>query len=232
MVSTSGVILGNRIDMVMNEKFSKNEELANSLSHLLGAVLAVAGAVFMVRHSVNHGNGLAVISSSIFGASLITLYLSSTLTHLLPVGKAKDLFFNVDRIAIYLLIAGTYTPIALITLQGPLGWVIFGLEWGFALLGTLIILSRPGDYQTGVNTFYVVSYALMGWLILVAVGPLFRSLPLMGTVWILIGGISYTVGIPFFKVFKFPFHHLVWHLLVLGGSVAHFIAVFYYILPR
>ena len=218
--------------MEKNIKFSRGEELANAISHLLGALLAVAGLVLMLHFSIVKGNGWHVVSTSVFGASMIVLYISSTMTHILPMGRAKDRFFNFDRIAIYLLIAGTYTPIALITLNGPMGWVIFGIEWGLALLGTIMILSRPGDFNTGVSTFYVVSYAVMGWLMLIAIVPIMNALPVMGTVWILIGGLCYTLGILFFKLIKFPYHHLVWHLLVLAGSISHFFAVFFYMIPR
>lgn len=224
-------IFDGNCSMEGNVKFSKGEEIANALSHLSGAVLAVAGLILMISSSLLSGNKWHVVSTSIFGASMIILYLSSTLTHILPMGRAKDLFFNFDRIAIYVLIAGTYTPIALITLYGPLGWTIFGLEWGFAIVGTTMILSRPGDYNTGVNTFYVISYALMGWLILIAVVPVINSLPVMGWMWILIGGLCYTLGIIFFKIFRFSYHHLVWHLLVIAGSACHFFAVYFYIIP-
>ena len=218
--------------MEINNKFTRREELANAISHLLGTLLAVTGLVLMITYSMIHGNVWHVVSTSIFGATMIILYSSSTLTHILPMGKAKDFFFNFDRIAIFLLIAGTYTPIALVTLNGPLGWVIFGLEWGFAVVGISMILIRPGDYNSGVNTFYVVSYALMGWLILIAIAPLIKILPAMGSMWILIGGLSYTLGIVFFKLIRFPYHHLVWHLLVIAGTISHFIAVFFYIIPR
>jgi hemolysin III len=218
--------------MEQNIKFSRREELANAVSHLSGALLAIAALVLMIYQSAKHGTSWHVVSTTIFGASMIVLYLSSTLTHILPMGKAKDLFFNFDRIAIYFLIAGTYTPIALITLNGPLGWVIFGIEWGLALTGTLLILRKPGDFNTGVNAFYVISYAVMGWLILIAIVPVMRILPLMGSLWILIGGLCYTLGIVFFKLVRFPYHHLVWHLLVMAGTVSHFFAVFFYIIPR
>jgi len=218
--------------MEKNIKFSRGEELANAISHFSGALLAVAGLVLMVHFSMVKGNAWHVVSTAVFGASMILLYLSSTLTHILPMGRAKDIFFNFDRVAIYFLIAGTYTPIALITLHGPLGWVIFGIEWGLALTGTLLILTKPGDYNTGVSTFYVVTYVVMGWLFLVAIVPVMNNLPLMGTLWILIGGLCYSLGILFFKVFKFPYHHLVWHLLVLAGTVSHFFAVFFYMIPR
>jgi hemolysin III len=218
--------------MEQQMKFSRREELANAISHFSGALFSVAALVLMLHVSSLRGNGWHVVSTAIFGTSMLVLYLSSTMTHILPMGRAKDLFFNIDRIAIYLLIAGTYTPVALVVLHGPLGWVIFGIEWGLALAGTMMILLRPGDYNTGVSTFYVISYAVMGWLILIAIAPVVRILPLMGTLWILIGGACYTLGILFFKVLKFPYHHLVWHLLVLAGSISHFFAVFYHMIPR
>jgi hemolysin III len=217
--------------MEQNIKFSQREELANAISHFTGALLAIAALVLMLSRSSANGDSWHVVSSAIFGSSMIVLYLSSTFTHILPMGRTKDRFFNFDRIAIYLLIAGTYTPIALITLNGPLGWVIFGIEWGLALTGTFLILRKPGDYNTGVNVFYVISYAVMGWMILIAIVPVIRLLPLMGSIWILIGGLCYTLGIVFFKLVRFPYHHLVWHLLVLAGTVSHFFAVFSYILP-
>lgn len=215
-----------------NIKFSRGEEIANAISHFAGALLAVAGLVLMVRYAVRHGTPTHTVSTAIFGSSMIVLYMSSTLTHILPAGRAKDFFFNFDRIAIYFLIAGTYTPLALITLNGPLGWVIFSLEWGFALTGTIMILLHPGDYSTGVSRFYVISYAVMGWLILIALVPVIRLLPLMGWMWILIGGISYTLGIYFFSSVRFPYHHLVWHLLVIAGSISHFFAIFFYVIPE
>ncbi len=218
--------------MEINKKFSRKEELANAISHFSGAMLAIAGLVLMVYYSAAHGNGWHIVSASVFGTSMIILYLSSTLTHILPMGKSKDFFFNFDRIAIYILIAGTYTPIALVTLNGPFGWVIFGIEWGFATIGTILILMRPGNFSSGVNIFYVISYAIMGWILLIAIVPIMNSLPLMGTLWILIGGLCYTFGIVFFKLVRFPYHHLVWHLLVIAGSVSHFFAVFFYIIPR
>jgi hemolysin III len=218
--------------MEQNNKFSRGEEMANAVSHFTGALLAIVALILMVKMSVMHGNAWHVVSSAVFGTSMIVLYLSSTLTHILPMGKTKDLFFNFDRIAIYFLIAGTYTPIALVTLNGPLGWVIFGIEWGLALIGTLMILLRPGDYITGVNAFYIITYAAMGWLILIAIVPVMRILPGMGALWILIGGLCYTLGIVFFKIVRFPYHHLVWHLLVMAGTVSHFIVTFFYIIPR
>jgi hemolysin III len=218
--------------MEPDRNYSKTEELANAISHLCGTLLAVAGVVIMVHSSIVRGNSWHIASTSIFGASLIILYFSSTVAHMLPMGRYKDRVFNLDRIAIYLLIAGTYTPLALVTLNGPLGWAIFGLEWGFAMLGTLLILLRPGNYDSGVNTYYVASYAIMGWLILIAIVPILNILPVMGWLLILLGGFCYTVGILFYKIARFPYHHLVWHLLVIAGSACHFFMVYYYIIPR
>jgi len=218
--------------MEKETKFTRSEELANAVSHCIGAIMALVGMILMIRNSLDYGNGWHLVTAIVFGASMILLYVSSTFTHILPAGRAKDRFFNFDRIAIYLLIAGTYTPIALVALNGPLGWVIFGIEWGFAIVGTIMILARPGEYDTGVSIFYIVSYTVMGWVILIAIGQLLNRLPLMGTLWILIGGLSYSVGILFFKVIKFPYHHLVWHILVITGTLSHFFAVFYFIIPR
>jgi len=218
--------------MELNNKYSRSEELANAISHLSGALLAVAGMVIMVHYSVVHGDGLHIVTTSVFGATMIILYFSSTMTHMLPMGRAKNRFFNMDRIAIYMLIAGTYTPLALVTVGGVFGWVIFGLEWGFALTGTLLILTKPGKFNSGVNTFYVISYVIMGWLILIAIVPVMNSMPAMGLLLILLGGGCYSLGIVFYKIMRFPYHHLVWHLLVMAGSACHFFTVFYYVIPR
>jgi hemolysin III len=211
-------------------KFTKGEELANALSHLLGAVLGVVALVLMVIYTSKNGTALHVVSTTIFGSTLIILYLSSMFTHWLPMGRAKEFFFALDQIAIFMLIAGTYTPIALISLKGPFGWVIFGLEWGLALLGIIIKLVRPVSYTKGVGWFNIILYVSMGWVFIIALVPLAKSIPTMGLVWIFIGGLCYSVGIYFFRVAKFKFAHLVWHLLVVAGSVSHFIAIFFYII--
>jgi len=216
----------------LNKKFSKREELANAYSHMAAALMATVGLVLMIWQSVLHGTAVHIITTSVFGATMIILYFSSTMTHILPMGQTKDRFFNMDRIAIYMLIAGTYTPLALIAVGGTVGWVMLGLEWGIALTGTILIITKPGDFNTGVNTFYVVSYVVMGWLVVIAIGPIINNLPRMGLLWIIIGGGCYSLGIVFFKVLKFPFHHLVWHILVIAGSLAHFFAVYFYVIPR
>jgi hemolysin III len=211
-------------------KFTKEEELANALSHLAGALLGVAALVLMVVYSSKNGTVWHVVSTSIFGATLVILYLSSMFTHWLPQGRSKEMFFTLDQIAIFMLIAGTYTPIALISLHGPFGWVIFGIEWGLAIIGITLKLLKPVTYKTGVGLFNIILYASMGWLFLIAMVPIIKVLPFMGWMWIIIGGLCYSAGIYFFRVAKFRYSHLVWHLLVLAGSVSHFIAVFFYII--
>lgn len=218
--------------MKQEKKFTPNEELANAYSHLAGAILAAIGLILMLIKAAELGETLHVITCLVFGSSMVLLYLSSTMTHILPEGRSKDRFFNLDRIAIYMLIAGSYTPIALGALGGTLGWLIFGIEWGIALVATLLILLKPGDYDKGVNTFYVISYVVMGWLVLLVIKPVSQSLPEFGLLWIIIGGISYSIGIFFFKFGKFRYHHLIWHILVIAGSFSHFIAVYYYIIPQ
>lgn len=215
----------------LTRRFSRAEELANALSHMTGAMLATAGLVLMIVFSAMRGTAWHVVSTSVFGSTMVILYLSSTLNHWLKPGRVKDFFFNFDQIAIFLLIAGTYTPLTLVTLHGPFGWTIFGIEWGLALTGTLIKISRPEKFDSGVNLFYIISYIVMGWMIIIAIVPVFRALPLMGILWILIGGACYSIGILFFKLSKFRFHHLIWHIFVIGGSTSHFFAIFFFVIP-
>lgn len=215
----------------LTSRYNKNEELANALSHLTGTVLAAAALVLLVVKAAMIGNAWHIVSTAIFGTTMIILFFSSTMTHWLRQGKAKDAFFTVDQIAIFTLIAGTYTPFTLIALHGPFGWVIFGLEWGLALLGITIKLAKPTRFNQGVNLFYILLYAAMGWMVLIAIVPIYKSMPLMGTLWILIGGFCYTIGIFFYRMARFRYHHLVWHLLVIAGAASHFFGIYYYLLP-
>lgn len=212
-------------------RFSQKEEMANAISHFAGALLSTVALILMLMRSTQYGNGWHVASSIIFGSTMIILYLSSTMTHYLEQGKVKNFFFSLDKIGIYLLIAGTYTPLSLITLAGPLGWTIFGIEWAIAITGSVLILRNPVNFEKGVNTWSVVSYAAMGWLIIIAIGPLVRIMPTMGWVLVIAGGILYSIGIYFYKKCTFRYHHLVWHLFVIGGTLAHFLAIYFYVLP-
>jgi hemolysin III len=214
-----------------NSRYTKNEELANALSHLSGTLLAIMALVLLVTKAARTGNAWHIVSTSVFGATMIILFFSSTMTHWLRHGKAKDVFFTIDQIAIFTLIAGTYTPFTLIALHGPLGWVIFGIEWGLALAGITIKLAKPTRFNQGVNLFYILLYAAMGWMVLVVIVPIYKSMSPMGVFWILAGGICYTGGIFFYLMGRFKYHHLVWHLLVVAGAAAHFIAIYSYVLP-
>lgn len=215
---------------VKTGRFSEGEDLANAISHLGGTLLAISGLVLMVVFSSLRGNAWHIVSSSVFGTAMILLYMSSTMAHWLPSGKFKDRFFVFDQAAIFILIAGTYTPLALISLRGPLGWVVFGIEWGLAIIGIVRLIIRTARFEDGVGLTDILIYAFMGWLVVLISGPVLKAIPLMGYLWIIIGGIFYTGGIIFFKFMKFRFHHLVWHLMVIGGSVSHFTAIFFYII--
>jgi len=222
-----------RNDMMKHEtiRFTAQEELANSISHLIGVLLATAGLVLMVIFSAIRGNAWHVVSSSIFGTTMVLLYISSTLNHWLKPGRGKEFFFNFDQIAIFMLIAGTYTPVTLVAIHGPFGWTIFGVEWGLALIGTIIIIVKPNKFESGVNVFFILTYAIMGWMIIAAIVQVFKALPLMGVLWIFIGGACYSLGILFFRVITFRYHHLVWHLFVIAGTASHFFAIFFYVIP-
>lgn len=211
-------------------RFSDSEDMANALSHLGGTILSVAALVLMVVFSSLRGDIWHIVSSSVFGTSLILLYLSSTIAHWLPAGNFKDRFFVFDQAAIFILIAGTYTPLALISLRGPVGWVVFAIEWGLAIIGIIRLIRRTARFEDGVGLTDIIIYVLMGWLVVFISGPVLRSVPLMGYLWIVFGGLFYTIGIIFFKFTKFRYHHLVWHLMVLGGSASHFTAIFFYII--
>ena len=213
------------------QRFSDKEDLANAISHTTGAILSLAALVLMVVYSAIRGDAWHVVSSAIFGFSMVFLYTSSSVAHWLPAGKRKDSFFTLDQLAIFILIAGTYTPLSLVALRGPLGWVIFGIEWGLAIFGIVRLLRRVNNFESGVGIVDILIYVVMGWLVAAVSGPVLKAIPLMGFIWIIIGGLFYTLGILFFKIAKFRYHHLIWHLLVIGGTTSHFVAIFFYILP-
>ncbi len=212
-------------------KFHKKEELANAVSHLSGAALAMAALILMVVYSAIRGNAWHIVTTSVYGITLVLLYFFSGMAHALKEGKAKDLFFVFDKIAIFLLIAGTYTPLSLIILNGIQGWVIFGLEWALALTGIILTFTPAAKSNTKVNYLFVGLYAFMGWMMIFAIVPIFNSLPLMGFIYLLSGGLFYTFGILFYARARFRYYHLVWHLLVVAGSIMHFLAIFYYVIP-
>lgn len=216
---------------VIKKRFSKEEELANAISHLIGMVLSVVALLLMVVYSINRGDIWHLVSTSVFGISMIVLYFSSFLTHWLPAGKKKDSLFTVDQAGIFILIAGTYTPISLVTLNGTVGWSVLIIEWGLAVTGIIRLLLRKNHYDSGVKIPDIVIYVAMGWLVLFVAGEVLERMPIDGFLWIITGGIFYSAGIFFYKVAKFPYHHLVWHIMVIGGTLSHFIAIFFFIIP-
>lgn len=197
------------------------EESVNTLVHGAGFGLAIAGLVNLVILAGNHGNAWHITSFSIYGATLILLYFSSTLYHSLPRGHCKETFRVVDHASIFLLIAGTYTPITLTAMRGPWGWTIFGLVWGIALSG--IVLKVFWFHRLG--RLSTVMYVVMGWVIVIAVQPLIESLNGTSLVFLVAGGLAYSFGIVFYVSRQLRFSHAVWHLFVLAGSICHFFAV-------
>lgn len=202
-------------------------ERFNSISHLFGTIMAIAGTAFVVPMAAMRSDMRAVVALSIYGAMLIAMYLSSTLYHSIR-GPAKRVLHVFDHCAIYLLIAGTYTPFTLLTLRGPVGWWLFGAIWTLAAAGVAKDIFFHGRFRAVSHVMYV----LMGWLVLVAFGPLRAKLPVPGLLWLAAGGIVYTAGLSFYAMKRVAHSHGMWHLCVLGGSVCHFIAVALYVVPR
>ncbi|MBN0988196.1 PAQR family membrane homeostasis protein TrhA [Amphritea pacifica] len=201
-------------------------ERFNSISHLIGAALALVGAVALVLIGLRRGDLYHIVAFSLYGTTLFLLYSISTIYHGLPPGRAKRIFRMLDHQAIYLLIAGSYTPFMLITLKNTVGWWMFGAVWSLAILG-VVLVARP---KRGRRVLPMTLYFVMGWLILLAIKPLLAVLPAAGFLWLLTGGILYSSGILFYALDqRSPWMHGVWHLFVLGGSISHYIAILVYI---
>lgn len=203
---------------------SRGEEIANSVSHGVGFLAAVAALPILVIAAVGRGYAPGVVGAAVFGTTLVALYLTSTLYHAWPPTRTKRVLRVVDHAAIFLLIAGTYTPFTLGVLRGAWGWTLFGLVWGLALAGVIskVFLGvRYPKISTGV-------YLAMGWLIVIAVKPLWTQVPAWGLFWLAMGGLAYTLGVPFYAAKTSRFSHFVWHLFVLAGSTCHFFAVLRY----
>jgi hemolysin III len=206
---------------------SPGEEIANSVTHGIGAALSIVALVVLVVAAALRGAAIHVVSCAVFGAALVLLYLSSTLYHALTHASAKRLFRIFDHAAIYLLIAGTYTPFTLVTLGGAWGWSLFAVVWTLALAGAVLKCFFTGRFHALSTTVYV----LMGWLAVVALRPLLHAIPPAGFFWILAGGLFYTCGVVFFASRR-KFFHAVWHLFVLAGSACHVLAVYLYVIPH
>ena len=205
----------------LNKRYTLGEEIFNSVSHGVGALLAIAGTVVLIVMTALYSDPWGVVSSAVYGGALIILYTMSTLYHAITNEKAKRVMRVMDHVTIFLLIAGTYTPITLVTLRGTLGWVLFGFIWGAAALG---IVLNAIDLER-FRKISVVCYIIMGWAIIAAIVPLINSLPTISLVFLLIGGVLYSVGVIFYAIKKIKYFHSIWHLFTIGGSVFHYVAI-------
>lgn len=204
-------------------KLTLKEEIFNSITHGIGVLLSIAALVFLIIIAVGKGNTWHIVSFTIYGSTLVLLYLSSTLYHSFTKVKLKNLFARFDHAAIFLLIAGTYTPFLLTVLRGTLGWTLFGIIWGVAIAGVII----RSIYLTRFRKLMVALYLAMGWMFVVAVGPMIKNLPQMSMIFLFLGGLFYSVGVIFYMWRNLKYGHGIWHLFVLAGSIMHFLAVIY-----
>jgi len=208
-----------------NREQSQAEETANSVSHGIGLIAALIGSPLLIIRAVQYGDAGFIVGTCIFSMTIIFLYLASTLYHALPIGKAKRVFRIIEHSAIFLLIAGTYTPFTLGVLRGAWGWTLFGIVWGLALVGVTLKsfnMTIHPIISTGL-------YLLMGWVIVIAVDPLLDKVPTAGLLLLVAGGLSYTFGVAFFATdWRLKYGHLIWHLFVIVGTVCHYLAVFWY----
>jgi hemolysin III len=200
------------------------EEIANSVSHGIGLVASLAAAPFLMGAMFRRGDAVLILAAGIFAVTVVLLYLSSTLYHAMPESRAKRILQVIDHSAIYLLIAGTYTPFALGVLRGPLGWTLLSVVWLLAALG-VALKTTQGIVWPRLST---ALYLAMGWLALVAARPFLREVPLPGLLWITAGGLAYTAGVAFFAADRLRYRHFVWHLFVIAGTACHYIAILQY----
>lgn len=214
--------------MAETHRFSVGEEVANAITHGIGALLSIAALVLLIVFSSLYGTAWHIVSFTLFGASMFILYMSSTMVHALPQGKAKDLFEIFDHSAIYIFIAGTYTPFTFIVIQGKLGWTMFGIVWGLAIAGTIFKVFFVKKYLFTSTMLYI----LMGWMVVLGWDQIVAFLPRNGVILLVTGGICYTFGAVFYLWRGFKYHHAVWHLFVIAGSATHFFCVLLYLLPR
>lgn len=215
----------NRMSDASSRHQSLGEEIANSLSHGLGLVAAIVGTPFLILSAIDYADVSFIVGVSIFSATMILLYLASTLYHAMPKGRVKYVFRVIDHSAVYLLIAGTYTPFMLGVLQGAWGWSLLVSVWVLACIGVCLKAFGKASHPAISTTLYVV----LGWLIIVAIKPLISLMEPMGLLLLVLGGALYTLGVVFFVLdSRLRYGHLVWHLFVVGGTVCHYFAIFYY----
>jgi len=213
--------------MSTTQRYTSGEEIANSLTHGIGAGLSIIAMAVLVILSIQAGDPWQMVSFGIYGLCLVLLYLSSTLYHALRSLRAKQVFRIFDHIAIYLLIAGTYTPVALVSLRSGWGWTLFCVIWACAIAGIVLEVFFPGR----LGWLKMTTYIGMGWVAVIAIKPLIEALPIGAIIWFLVGGLFYTFGVTFYLWRKLPYNHAIWHLFVLSGSICHFCAFIFYIIP-
>jgi hemolysin III len=214
-------------DMKEIKYYSPIEEKINIISHGLAFILSIVAFVLLVTHANLYGNVWHIVSFSIFGASLIILFAASTFYHSVKNPELRSRLRIIDHASIYVLIAGTYTPFSLVTLNGPTGWTIFVISWGLALTGIILKLFFTGKYKL-IST---LMYILMGWIIIFVIKPVMNNLSLEGLLWLVAGGLAYTIGAILYSIKNIKFNHAIFHVFVLIGSVCHFVSVFFYVLP-
>lgn len=207
--------------------YSMAEEIAHAITHGIGIPLSIAALAVLVAFSTLYGDAWHITSTAIYGTTLILLYTASTLYHGIPQPRAKAIFKQLDHAAIYLLIAGTYTPFTLVNLRGFWGWLLFGLVWGIALLGIAIELLG----NRGMKRWSLLLYLGLGWLVIIAIKPMLLSVEAGGLWLLLAGGLSYTLGAVFYVWRRLTFNHAIWHLFVLAGSVLHFFSILFFVVP-
>ena len=208
--------------------YPPKEEKINIISHAFGLILSLLATPLLIVHASINGNVWHIVSFSIYGASLIILYAASTLYHSAKKPKLRKRLNVFDHASIYVLIAGTYTPFTLVTLNGAWGWTIFGITWGLALTGIILKLFFIGKY----DILSTIMYILMGWVVLFAIKPLLNNVDFDGILWLFAGGISYTIGAVLYSIKKIEYNHAIFHLFVLIGSFCHFMAIYFYVLPQ
>lgn len=206
---------------------SKNEELFNGISHGIGLIVGIVASPFLITQSIYSGNVGFLVGASVFCASIVVLYIASTIYHLLPYGRAKRVFHVVDHSAIFILIAGTYTPFALGVFGGVLGWTLLGVIWGIASIGILLKLLLGVQYPIVSTSLYLC----MGWIIIVVIKPLMTIAPMPVVLWLVAGGVFYTVGVVFYALdSRIRYSHFIWHLFIIAGTTCHYIALYQYVL--
>lgn len=224
----------NEKSMSSESEYSLGEEIANSVTHGIGALLSVAALTMLVIYATMAADPWCTISVSVFGTTLVLMYLASTLYHAFPQPKLKRLFRKIDHCSIYLLIAGTYTPFLLVNMRGPWGWSLLAVQWTIAIAGCLfkVFFIDRGAHLGWWDKVSTALYVAMGWTIVVAFKPTVELVPQAALILMALGGLAYTGGVVFYLWHRLPYNHAIWHLFVIAGSTCHFFAVFFFIIPR